>query len=270
MKEKISYTTFLILVPSILTLLYLLPENLRENLVLYPKNPTLVSLFFSNYVHENFYHLLGNLISYIFTIILLLILNNNRKRFYIEIIPIFLILPWINSLAIVLLLRDVLHRSLGFSAINSGLIGYLLYSTCRHIKDKYNIDLGTNFILGVYIFTLATGTLICAIGYNLKYAIIAILFLPFSLWLFYLERNNLKDVLDRLKLEVKTKQTVNIFHAYIVMLSLLFAFATALVLIPPNLTVNGSVINIVSHWIGYGFGVLEPMILEIGNTRTHF
>ena len=241
MRRKIGYTILLIPIPLILTLLYLLPDNLREYLVLYPKNPTLASFFFSNYVHESFYHFLGNLVSYIIIIILLLILNNNRERFYIEIIPIFLVLPWINSLTIVLLLRDVLHRALGFSAINSGLIGYLLYSTCKHIKEKYNIDLGANFIFGVYIFTLATGALICAVSYNMTYAIIAILLLPFSLWLFYLERNNLKDVLDQLKLEVKTKQIANIFHAYIVMLSLLSAFATALVLVPPNLTVNGNI-----------------------------
>lgn len=108
-----DYILFLIFVPAVLTSIYLLPNSFREFMVLYPDNPSLISLFLSNFVHENFGHFAGNLGSYFVIMPLILTQVIDRRRFYIEISLIFLLLPWISSL-VTLFYHNHFTRALGF------------------------------------------------------------------------------------------------------------------------------------------------------------
>ncbi|MDI3502499.1 MAG: hypothetical protein PWR13_309 [Archaeoglobi archaeon] len=264
LKSK-DFAIFLVFIPALLTSIYMLPSNFKELMVLHPSNPSLLSLFFSNFVHNDLKHFAGNLCWYCFLMFLILMQVIDRRKFYIEMALIFLVLPWVNSIVVILHLKSFFAGVLGFSSIVSALFGYLFYSTCYYVRKEYGIkfDNFLNFIIfifGVFTFNLAVGMLIYAI-----YTVCAIFFLisVASLYAFlYFERNNLREILDKISHLLRSKRKTKILEGFTVWLSLFSSFAAALVIFPATIVMDGNIVNIVSHLIGYGFGIVFPMVIE--------
>ena len=125
--KKTSYMIFYFLVPAFLLLIYFLPYSIKQYLILDVSNPTLISIFFSNYTHSEFLHLVSNLIAYFILIFLLFKVEIYKKMFYKISLLNFIFLPFVVSLSTVYFLPRV-PPAQGFSAVVSAFNGYLLYS----------------------------------------------------------------------------------------------------------------------------------------------
>lgn len=139
-------------------MVHLHPE-LERVLILQTSNPTWISIYLSNFVHTDLWHHLGgNLLIYFILIYLILFLRIDGKKFYINMILFFTVLPVLCSLSTIYLISAPI-RSFGFSGIVSGLVGYLLYSVYQYIREKWEVPLNIYFILSILHIRCRSGCL---------------------------------------------------------------------------------------------------------------
>lgn len=125
-------------------------------------------LLTSAYVHQNTYHILGNLLYYfIFLIPLLLILYSFNKRARIQwLVIVFLVLPIINSLLhLVFSIFTKVNPSCGSSTIITGIIYFVIFYYLALIfsllnnhkfKDNDRLQIVLLFLLGVGFILFAS------------------------------------------------------------------------------------------------------------------
>ena len=154
---KIDYAIFFLLVPAVLTFVYILPFGIKDYLVLQPLNPTFLSIFFSNYTHIEFFHFFNNILAYLIIIFLIFNIETDKKLFYKTSLLIFILLPFISSLSIIYLTPTV-SPTLGFSAISSAFLGYLLYAVYNFLKNAWKLSLNNSFLFFYFVgsFTLCS------------------------------------------------------------------------------------------------------------------
>ena len=259
--KKKDYFIFLILIPAVLLLTYLLPENIQNYLTLHVSAPSLFSIFFSNYVHVDLLHFLGNLLSYLIVIFLLFNLETNKNIFYKSSFLIFIILPFISSFLVIRYLPSALPPSLGFSAIVAAFMGYLVYSAFAYIKKYYCPQ--TNIFL-IYLILIIN---LMMVAYNLStpdiFQIIIVLILVI---LFYFNRIVIKEVGKQMVIKFKNRLTQNLIKSlvynYLLFLASFYFIFFLPYLIPSKIILGKSIINIFAHYIGYLFGLFVPIIIE--------
>lgn len=159
--KRIDFLIFFIVVPAILTLVYLLPVSIKDSFVLYWANPTPLSIFMSNYVHGGLVsnngfgleHLVFNIILYLLALfIIFFFVEKSRKRFGIASAFLFLVLPVISSLFSLWLLNEETMQ--GFSAIVYGFWGYLIWSIMEHISKKKPVN-SISYVLIIFFAIIA-------------------------------------------------------------------------------------------------------------------
>ncbi|MDE1866027.1 MAG: hypothetical protein KGH94_05325 [Candidatus Micrarchaeota archaeon] len=122
---------FFVIVPllQVLVFLYLQTGGWQHYFVLTP-TPGLVNLFLQNYTQLRLWQIFANLIPYLVVLSLIFIVRGKVRWFYRDMALIFLVLPFIISLAILAVYRYLLHASVlytyGFSGIDAALLGYLV------------------------------------------------------------------------------------------------------------------------------------------------
>ena len=264
-KSKFDYFIFFILVPFILIVIYLLPENIRNIFILYPSNPTIISVFLSNYTHTGFAHLSGNVIKYFVVGFLIFMFETDRKRFYINMLLLFTVLPVLCSLLTLYYLPN--SASWGFSGIVAGWMGYLLYAVYGYIKEEWRIALNANFVFLMVMINL----LILLSIYKWLGGLYGLL-LSLLLILIVLIRNDLRAMVRKLvnmssdfgmELRKSWKSFGFIFvKSAIFALTINFLLFGFFDLFPPQIKINGSIVNILVHYSGYCFGVFVPLIID--------
>ncbi len=163
--KKITIEDFLILaipISVLLIVVHLLPQNIKDILILQPANPTPISLYFSNFVHDGFDHLSVNLLNYLIYLLLILHLEINRKRLYLTAFIFLIPLPFFISLFLVKTWSNTLPM-LGFSAITAAMAGYLLFSAYQYvdhyIKKSRKVSISPSLLywplFSIYLFIMA-------------------------------------------------------------------------------------------------------------------
>jgi hypothetical protein len=253
-----DYITFFLLIPSILILIFLLPQSIKSSLILYTKNPTLLSIFFSNFVHSDFNHIKSNLIIYFFITFLIFGVETNKRVFHRSMLIIFFILPIFSSLIEIYFL-PMLNTIQGFSAIVSALAGYFLYSTCNYLKKFYEVHEISSFfwLLLMINFMLLT-------FFNQKLDLFVLTF-GITLVFLYGNRRNIRIIFEKIKLKYKDlkkfKFIGRFYRIELFFISLLFIFSLPF-LVPFDIKMGTSVINTPAHYIGYLFGLVTVFIVE--------
>ncbi|MGC9059007.1 MAG: hypothetical protein ACP5H3_01175 [Candidatus Aenigmatarchaeota archaeon] len=252
---KEDLTFFFLLLPSILTLFYILPLQLKELFILSKCNPTILSIYFSSFIHIDFKHFLGNLTGYLLIIFLILNIETKKERLYIFTIFSLLILPFLTSFSFLFLATSYVY-TLGFSNIVSAFSSYLLYSLFTSLK-KIQKDLSLSFY--IYLITISILITIIAIFTSKSIFILSIsYFILFSIFEFRELKNISKAVYKKLLKLKKESFTSAFFKITTAALAITLAIFSLPILIP--LKANG--INILSHYIGYLFGVVLAPLLD--------
>ncbi len=140
--DKLS---FIILVSLVLIIFhFFLPIQLREKMVLDVRQQTLISIFFSNYLHADVEHLIVNVLPYIF--LMIFTLETDKKRFYSISIVNLLIVPIIASLVVLFLDSGKIETYEGFSAVLFAFGGYMIYGLCAYLKKSFNFMMRYSFM----------------------------------------------------------------------------------------------------------------------------
>jgi hypothetical protein len=254
-----DFIFFFVLIGAILTIIFLLPEKIKYYFILQPSNNTLISIFLSNYTHTDFNHFIQNLIIYWIIILLLLNLETNKKLFYQVSAFLFIILPFMSSFAVIYYISG--FSSLGFSAIVSGFMGYLIYAVYNYLKNIYKLPLNYHFP-----FLILSINLTIMVIFNLQNVplFLKITLIVISTFLIFINMENIKQIvkiiISKLNIPVKKCYT-NIFKISYFLMVFVFLFSLP-VLIPSEIVNEKMTINILSHYVGYCFGALIPFFLN--------
>jgi hypothetical protein len=256
--KKLDHLLFFVFIPIVLISIFLLPNTVKDIFILLPSSPTAISVFFSNYTHSDFSHLINNLIGYIIIIFLLFHLETNKRIFYINSFLIFIALPIISSLLIMYLIPNIPPVQ-GFSAIVSGFVGYLIYSTYNFVKNVYKIPFNYSLIF----LLLMINFLIFSILNSMTYLIL--ITIATSIFLILKNRKNFKELFKKIITNYKSlsnKRYLERVYEICIFVLTIFFISSLVTLIPSNIREGNTIVNIFSHYVGYIFGLFTPLFLD--------
>jgi hypothetical protein len=253
-----DYALFFGFTPLVLILFFVLPVNLQDQIILKPLQPTLISAFFSNYLHTNLEHFESNLLSYFIIMLLLFNIETNKKRFYIAALGVFTIIPLISSSFIILFLSRI-NPSLGFSAIVAGFLGYFVYDLYAYVKQKYSPRLNYNFLGLLFMLNVFVWSVSWSNSNLILISLIAIL------WFLHSTIPAIKETLSKVMPRKKPPLKEAFHRSFLIMLPLAVAIFGMYILIPRDvITGQGNSINIMAHFIGYLCGLVLSLSYDMG------
>ena len=260
---EVEFLFYLIMIPSFLILIYLLPHWVSNVFRLNLNEPNLIALFFSNYTHQNFGHLVSNLIAYFLLITLILNIEPNKKEFYgfslfaLLIFP-FLIFP-ITKFFLDMFNITNFPTTIGFSGIAALFNGYFVYSLYKYLKSNAFKDLKLRFIFFLLIFNVT----IWAFYNNLYLAIASCIVL---LLLFFDNLSGIKNVFIFIRHKIykqKNGKDRLDWKNFILMIFFLIPLVSLIALIPKELITPAGVVNTPVHFFSLLIGVFLPYLYEV-------
>ncbi|MCW1296376.1 MAG: hypothetical protein OH319_01710 [Candidatus Parvarchaeota archaeon] len=259
MWEKKEYLFFFVLVPLALILIYLIPQSVKEShFILHCEKQQALNLFLSNYTHSDLQHLLNNLLLYLSLMLLIFKFETKKGNFYVSVLSIFLVLPWITSISTCLIKN--IPPSQGSSGIFAGFAGYFLYVFYNYLKEKCKLKLSTHFVTMIFVLNAAI-----AMWMNGVYQP-AILISSSLIFLIYYNKVSLLALFSFLSTKFKELKKENLKERLKIVfwISLMMPFLFLLpFLIPKNVIAGGSLTNTLAHYIGYIFGLFLPILLDL-------
>jgi len=275
--RSINFFIIFIGIPGLLYLLFLLPANVKEMLILHRDYFNGLDIFANNFVHKDFNHLESNLIFYECLIfILYIILFNNRRLFYTLLVINLFIVPLVISLIWIPINRFIIKQistTYGFSGIVSSIAGMVIYGCILYLHKKINIDI-LYTCCSLVIFTM----LLFGLNYiPLKENLSVIIFL-FAIFLFELYQT-MKSIDRKAKekfvIELSEKAEVCLFKIskrlsilspfvklvadFVVEVSLFFVYLVAAFilafLLPNTFIYENTVVNFFIHYLGFIVGI---------------
>ncbi len=279
-KYTFSYGTlfdiylFCILIPLFLTTVFITPLN--KSFALYTANPTIYTIYFSNFAHAGVSHFTNNLTFYLFLISLILVLHKilkirTRKEFYYDTVLIYLIVPFVvSAYNIMKYPGNDTNAFLGFSGIVSALSGYLVALIFVYIYTKAGLKLTKlNYILCSVIFfnllVLVNFKYVGVDGYTAPLIFLILLCVLSA-------REDVTHIFSFISSYINNTHSKNIYVEYVLftLVILLISLGTLLmvklwlVMFPDNIrTETGNTVNIVGHYLGYCIGILTPWFIHL-------
>ena len=255
--KKSDFAFFFLFIPALLTLMYLLTSDLKNNFILYTSNPTVTSMFFSNYVHTANSHFLGNFLLYFVVMFLLFNIETDKKRFYRIGFLIFIVLPFFSSWSF-MYYTGISGPTQGFSALLAAFFGYMICSAYRYIKVKYDSSLKITFL---WMLLMLNVSLVMR-NLDVKYPF-DILIVGFTLSLIVLNVKAIAGLLRQIMANYRLQRTTfEIFYIASVSAFCIVLLFVLPLLVPDVIMVNGHIINTFSHYIGWVFGIVVGIGLK--------
>jgi len=263
----------------IISLIYLSPDEIKQRMVLIPSNPSILSMFFSHYVHLTDMHLIGNIIGFITVLILIFSLQPNKKSLYQFSCFSFFLLPLILSILQVYFLSSSIYPNFGFSGIVSAFVGYYLVVLYEYMKKNVGKIVDKNFYL-VLIFANMLGVVYSIEKFSNIFYVSA-----FGLLVYFVSiRDQIYLILVYVwkKIQFESPKDKNMLFwamnftmSYLTMIIKLgihtsyALFALVFFLVTPEsinngvlIPVNGAVPNILVHYFGFVAGAFFPYLIS--------
>jgi len=128
--------------PLVLTVIYLLPDSLKENMFFLEVNdPHLMQIFLANFVHTSLPHLESSIMVFIVCLLVIQMFESRKRVFllsfliFISILPIFI--EYCSSANILANFPEIVY-SYGASGIVAAFIGYAMLSLILFVYEKNN------------------------------------------------------------------------------------------------------------------------------------
>jgi len=260
---------FLVYIPVVLVVVFLLPMELRRDLALFYSEPSLRSMYASHFVHFDFLHLVANLLVYLLVVpfsLAVSVWSGRRRRFYLVAFTILVAFPPVLSGLNILFQRPQIGMGfsgmnlafVGFSGMNLAFVGYLPHVLAAHFEAEHpewtqasSAFLPLAFFVGMAIVTVrVAGSLngVSRIGFG---------------WLFLAGAGSLlaavgytRAVASYIRSQGLTGGTVPPLVAFG---SLLFVLLV-IVGFPEVSPEGGSIMNLLLHLLGFSFGYIVPYV----------
>ncbi|MHA2031579.1 MAG: hypothetical protein ACW99Q_19555 [Candidatus Kariarchaeaceae archaeon] len=255
--KKTDWIVFFVIIPGIMLLIIRLPVNIKQKFILDLKNPTLLSVFAHSYTHSDSTHFLGNVMIFLLTIFAILNIETNKARFY-QMSVIFLLLLPIISIIPIAQLAGTLPPLQGFSAIVSGFLGYIIYVVYAFLESRYEY-INSTFLFLLVVLNFVTIPLIRQKFFIYSFVIlVSLILLVLNIqkiirltheFVGYIQRIPKKAIIEFL------------YKTFVAILPVFLTFSLPM-LLPAVLVTNGKIINIISHYMGWIFGLFMPILLD--------
>jgi len=261
--EKILLDLIVIsLVPLVLILLFNLPDDIREQLVLHHNYSNGYDILTTHFVHDEATHLKNNIIGYLIFILPLYFLlhwMNMRNLFYFFLLLNLIFMPLLLSfiwIPINIFIFPQVPRNLGFSGINSAFLGMLGYSYALLLHKKLNVR-----FVNIFLIFLLFGLGVIPITYSkwLLTDFIAIIVIWSLFILLYYKTIKELDLQKAKNLLAETKK--NFILGIMLILPLVIYIIGLGPTFPKEIRSATSIINIISHYSGFLLGFIVPYIL---------
>lgn len=244
----------LVAVPILLVALFALPRQVRLDLALAYRNPTLLTAFTSHYVHLEVTHLLANLLAYgavVPVAYVVGVLSGRRKTFLAAFATFVVAFPFVLSGLNLLFPRP--RVGYGFSGIAMAFVGVLAVLLWEYLAVQFGETLDRDrspvlFFLGVGIIAMRT--------LPSTRAGLAVVVLAVVGSLLYL-RPREADVIDGV-LETVRRGARYPGHFHSAVWGVLIVVAIPFVAFHSSPAGAGTVLNVYSHALGYCLGYLVP------------
>jgi membrane associated rhomboid family serine protease len=159
-------------IPTLLSLVYVLPAEFKSGLILFIAHPGYLQLLTTNFIHPTFAHLQTNLQYYFLAVSLVIILENNRKRFLAMLLIVFGLVPIAASL-VTLFYYSSSHylQIVGFSAVVSSLLGYIIYLILEKLYKATPVKNHTAYLVWIGMSAIIILMTTAALGITEIYAV---------------------------------------------------------------------------------------------------
>jgi len=265
--DAIDYTILLtlVLVPLICVGVFFLPVGIQQSLVMRSDNPSPLTFMTSIFVHGNAEHLIGNILVFLMTGMVLYMVNKLSQGttfFLYSLVLIVLLLPLFYG-TVFLALNDVYFHfsflSFGLSLVDGGLIG-LVVPTLMHLLSRER-SLRVNRPLFFLSLVCFTGAVILVPYAWPSFYTVALLFLMVGTGILFGAREML-EIRNFAKMGSKKDK----FKALLILFSLMMYFIFLALLFPSNILHSpGNITNILAHYFGVLFGLFVGMLIS----KTH-
>jgi hypothetical protein len=143
----------------------------------------------------------------------------------------------------------------GFSAVVAGLFGYLAFSLLHYIKEYHMVRFERSIFQLLWFILYINLALISLIyGYYLGAVVLGVL-IGLSLYYTYTDLGKIFEL---------GKTVRSRFHRVLILLGLFFCISTVTqALFPERVVVDGMVVNILAHYVGYMVGFFVPAVVSV-------
>lgn len=174
---------FYVIVPTVILVIAIQQQSVKDSLlVLNIYQPTLISMYCSNFTHSDIGHLSGNLMTYLIFVSMIFFLEDNPKITKLCVPFMFGILPFIISATSIIYLSTIdryIPPSQGFSGIFAAIMGYGLFLLAKWIYAQFTRPFFENWdkqskvqkIVGVAEFILVAYIIIIILGFGFNFGL---------------------------------------------------------------------------------------------------
>jgi hypothetical protein len=266
MKNKIYLAIFSI--PIAIFLIYYLPSDIKELLVLRSDSLNALAFFTCHFVHEDFAnHLLPNMLVYLVAALLLYILlfMLNEKRLFYKLFAFnCLAMPFILSLIWIAVCKlwNWNTRSLGFSGMASAFLGALVFAYALFLHKTFKVD-----TFYAYMSSILLPVIILVLTYFIYFTpatitTITILLLATFISLAYKTIKSVdSQAKNQFKERIKNPTTIIIVDLLPYFLYLII-FGVSLSLFPTQITQGNTTVNILIHYAGFILGIGTAQLMH--------
>jgi hypothetical protein len=247
---------YLLFIPALLALLFHYSSLLKEILALYPQSPTILSMLASSYLHTTLPHLMSNLGFFFLIMPFVFVFDylSNKKMLLVNVLLFFVLLPVVSSFLNIVVFREigVTIPSYGFSAIVAGIFGYLAFSMLHYVRDYHGVRFDKGIFQMMWLILYINLAFISLVYGIYLLVVIIVFFLMLSL---------INTYRDYGKVFLKMRDTT-FFHRIVLFAGFLFSLIAGVQgLFPGTIVVDGTVVNIYAHYVGYIFGFVVPALV---------
>ncbi|MDX1744580.1 MAG: hypothetical protein R3324_01470 [Halobacteriales archaeon] len=256
--QALAELLFLAVIPvGLLGIHVLVPNSIREALVLDPAAPTIITLFTAAFVHLDAAHLLGNVVGVTIAVgyaYVLALIAGERRWFGVSVLAILLLSPVLVNASWVLVVRTVVDGlSLpvrGFSGVVASFGGLLFVALWVLVKTRRS-RATANDVGWIGLLTMLGALEILYADPYLGYALgLTLLGIAISLGRL-LHRGYVTAVLDTAhSRRALVRDLALIILAGVPLGILLFG------LFPRRIAADGVITNVFAHFIGFAYGVV--------------
>lgn len=253
------------LIPVILFTVFLLPNQIKESLILHREASTIYSIFTTHFVHMKITHLISNVISYLIVVLFLytfLFVMDKTNFFRKFLFTNLLLMPFLISFIWVPVNQFIstgVKTSFGFSGIVSSLFGTFIYVYVILLHERVKIK--THFAYISSIFFVLLLFILFYFKSSLYTVMILILVAIVFGWSAYktVKSINKKAKTDLIK-KAKRPKYAKIFLYISVFVLYLFIFVSAWHLFPIKFVIDNITINFFIHYVGFILGLSTSFV----------
>jgi hypothetical protein len=235
--------------PVVLILIQLLPESVRDALIMNYGAPSVLTMYTKHFVHAGWGHLVGNVTVYLVAVALvyaLFLYADERRKFLVGFALVVFVAPVPLSAVDIWIVGSQVGDlpSRGFSALASAFVGFLPVAVFVFLREEVSERLRVYESLGLFL-----------IGLGVILVIYSGLTEP-TTWL-ALVAGVLYYVHPVWKLDAEERGRFwewNFWKRSLIMYAALFFVVSPVLLFPSNPTSGGSLVNVVTHFGGFAVG----------------